>query len=149
MLRVRACALKYSLYGKSEEHFFSRDAAHFDLGFFACTIIQCVASSEKCAVGHLKKVWIHIILRHAQIFILAFALHWYILKYLMTPAAESEGPDQTAHPRSLIWPFAVRSLPKAHFRLKKLVWCLAVNKSVSLTSPTGTESVWIISPTRE
>ena len=45
---------------------------------------------------------------HAQSIIRAFALHSYILKYPMILLADSEGPDQTARMRRLIWAFAVR-----------------------------------------
>ena len=39
----------------------------------------------------------------------AFSLHArYIVQYSIIPQVRSEGPDQTAHSRSLIWAFAVR-----------------------------------------
>ena len=60
---------------------------------------------------------------HAQSLIRAFALHWYILQYLMIMLADSKGPDQIAHPRSLIWAFAIRICPKTRFRLARpLSW---------------------------
>ena len=45
----------------------------------------------------------------------AFALHWYIPWYPVILLADSEGPDQTARMRSLIWAFAVRKCPKHVF----------------------------------
>ena len=60
---------------------------------------------------------------HAQSLIRAFALHRYILQYLMIMWADSESPDQTAHLRSLIWAFAIRICPKTRFRLARpLSW---------------------------
>ena len=50
---------------------------------------------------------------HAQSLIRAFALHWIFLQYLMILFADSEGPDQTAHPRSLINAFAVPTWPES------------------------------------
>ena len=54
---------------------------------------------------------------HAQSIIRAFALHSYILKYPMILFADSEGPDQTARPRSLICAFAVRTWTEGTFSL--------------------------------
>ena len=51
----------------------------------------------------------------------AFALNSYIMKYSMILLADSEGPDQTALMRRLIWIFAVRIYPKTHL-------CMAKNK---------------------
>ena len=45
---------------------------------------------------------------HAQSIIRAFALHSHILQYPMILLADSEGPDQTAWSRRLIWAFTVR-----------------------------------------
>ena len=36
--------------------------------------------------------------------------------------ADSEGPDQTARMRSLIWAFAVRKYPKSRFRMAGFTW---------------------------
>ena len=44
---------------------------------------------------------------HAQSIIRAFALHLYILKYPKILLAYSEGTDQTARMRRLLWAFAV------------------------------------------
>ena len=80
---------------------------------------------------------------HAQSIIRAFALHSYILKYPMILLADSEGPDQTARMRRLIWAFAVRirsyirrhvshgaARIKTHFflfSLKSPIFCKAVD----------------------
>ena len=40
--------------------------------------------------------------------------------------ADSEGPDQTARMRRLIWAFAVRLRPKTLFRMARLNLCLTV-----------------------
>ena len=52
---------------------------------------------------------------HAQSIIHASALDSYILQYPMILLADSEGPDQTARMRSLIWAFAVRISPMTSF----------------------------------
>ena len=36
--------------------------------------------------------------------------------------ADSEGPDQTARMRSLIWAFAVRMCPNTYFRMALSKW---------------------------
>ena len=43
--------------------------------------------------------------------------------------ANSEGPDQTAHPRSLIWAFAVCTWPEGLFSPGGLIWCLRCEKN--------------------
>ena len=45
--------------------------------------------------------------KNVQILIRAFTLHWNILLYSVILFADSEGPDQTARMRRLIWAFAV------------------------------------------
>ena len=63
---------------------------------------------------------------HAQCIIRAFALHSYIL-YQMIRLVDSEGPDQTARMRSLIWAFALHICPKTCLGLA-LPKCLNVAK---------------------
>ena len=46
----------------------------------------------------------------------------HILQYPIILLADSEGPDQTAHPRSLIWAFAVRICLKTHFRMARPIY---------------------------
>ena len=50
---------------------------------------------------------IQIHLTRTQCLIRAFALNWYILLCPMILLADSEGSDQTARMRRLIWAFAV------------------------------------------
>ena len=59
---------------------------------------------------------------HAQIIILAFALHSYII-ILLILLVENVGPDQTArmHPCSLIRAFPVRICPKTRFYMAQLI----------------------------
>ena len=51
----------------------------------------------------------------AQSIIRAFTLHPYIVLYPMVLLADSEGPDQIAQMRRLIWAFAVRICPRTRF----------------------------------
>ena len=51
----------------------------------------------------------------AQNLIWAFALHSYMPQYRMSLLADSEGPDQTARMRRLIWAFIVRRCLKTRF----------------------------------
>ena len=69
---------------------------------------------RKNAIKHAQNVRIH-----AQSISHAFALCLYIQYYPMVLLADSEGPDQTARMRSLIWAFAVRISPKTRFRMVK------------------------------
>ena len=55
---------------------------------------------------------------HAQSLILAFALYLNIQQNQMILFVDSEGPDQTAHLRSLIRAFSVRTWPKSTFLLR-------------------------------
>ena len=57
------------------------------------------------------------IILHMCRLIRAFVLQSYILWYLMILLADSAGPDQTAHLRSLIWAFAVCPCPEGMFSL--------------------------------
>ena len=59
------------------------------------------------------------VFEHALSLIRAFTLHKYILLCLMILLADSEGPDQTARMRSLIWAIAVRICPKTRFRVAR------------------------------
>ena len=68
----------------------------------------------KSAFKHAQTAQIPIILRMNKV-ALAFALHSYILLYPIILFAGSEGPDQTAHLRSLIWALAVCICPKDMF----------------------------------
>ena len=69
---------------------------------------------------------------HAQSFIRAFALHWYILYCFMILLADSGGPDQTARMRSLIWAFAVRICPKTPFRKAQSIYHMTRAKRKSV-----------------
>ena len=44
----------------------------------------------------------------------------------MSLAANGEGPDQTAHPRSLIWAFAVRASPECTFSVARLIYKVSI-----------------------
>ena len=52
---------------------------------------------------------------HAQSIIRVFALNYYVLQYPMILLADSEGPDQTARMRRLIWAFATLIMPEKTF----------------------------------
>ena len=65
--------------------------------------IKWTASSEKMRI--------QIILRMPIVTTRAFALHLYILLYPNDSLSDSEGPDQTARMRIMIWAFAVRICP--------------------------------------
>ena len=57
---------------------------------------------------------------HAQSIIRACTLRSYILQYSMILLVDSEGPDQTARMRRLIWAFAGRICPeKTRFRMAR------------------------------
>ena len=71
--------------------------------FGACQTKKCLRTYTKCAASDHPA--------HAQSIIRAFAIHSYIQFYSMILTADSEGSDQTAHPRSLIWVFPVRTWP--------------------------------------
>ena len=66
----------------------------------------CLRACAKCAESHPA---------HAQRLIRAFALHWSSLWCPMILFADSEGPDQTARMRRLIWAFDVHICPKTCF----------------------------------
>ena len=68
--------------------------------------------AQKCAESHHSA--------HARGLIRVFALERCILQYPMILAADSKGTDQTVHPRSLIWAFAIHAYSKAHLRLSRL-----------------------------
>ena len=65
---------------------------------------KCLRVHAKCAGSHHPAL--------VQSIIRAFALYSYILLYPLILLADSEGPDQTAHPRSLIRAFTIRICPK-------------------------------------
>ena len=80
---------------------------------------KCLQACAKCAYS-----------RHnapAQCLIRAFYLHCYILQNPMILAADSEGPDQTARMRSLIWAFALRICPKTRFRVARPIYSCMYN----------------------
>ena len=62
---------------------------------------------RKNTLEHAQNVQIQIIW--------VFAIHLYILQYRMILLADSEGPDQTARLRSLIWAFAAHICSKTTF----------------------------------
>ena len=64
-------------------------------------------AKRKYVFEHAQNAQIHIHPTHAQSLIRAFAVYWYILSCPMILLADSEGPDQTARMRRLIWAFAV------------------------------------------
>ena len=66
---------------------------------------------------HAQNAQIQIHPGHAQSFISAFALHWYILQNLMILLADTDGPYQTARKHRLIWAFAVYIFLETHFRM--------------------------------
>ena len=69
----------------------------------------------KKALEHAQNVQMHIILRMRKVSsgpLLSIDI-WYQMSF----AADSEGPDQTAQTRSLIWAFAVRACPENKFSL--------------------------------
>ena len=76
-------------------------------------VITCPRIWAKCADSHDTA--------HVQSLNRAFALHWYILLCQIILLADSEGPDQTARPRSLIRTFTVRICTKPRFRLGWLI----------------------------
>ena len=59
----------------------------------------------------------------------AFALH-YMFYSPMILLAGSEGPDQTARMRSLIWAFAVRICPMICFRMPRVHFCVFLTNSL-------------------
>ena len=59
---------------------------------------------------------------HAESVIRAFVLHSYILRYQMTLLVNSEGSDQTARMRRLIWALDVRICPKKRFRMARFIY---------------------------
>ena len=72
---------------------------------------MCLRTCAKCADSDRPA--------HAQSIIKAFALHLYILQCSMILLADSEGPDQTARMRRLIWAFAVRICLKTCLRMTR------------------------------
>ena len=89
---------------------------------------------RKTALKHTQTVQIQIILRKSTI--RAFVLHSYSLQYTMIRLADSEGPDQTARMRRLIWTFAVRMCPRTHFRMawpivSTMLWKMANSVDLS------------------
>ena len=71
---------------------------------------------------------------HAQSIIQAFALHLYILKDRVILLAKSEGPDQTARMRRLVWAFAVRICLKTCFRMSRPILYLRTMYDVVLNT---------------
>ena len=69
----------------------------------------------KSVFEHAQNAQIQIHPAHVQSHIRLFALNWYLLWCQMILLADSEGPDQTARTRSLIWAFAVLICPKTGF----------------------------------
>ena len=75
---------------------------------------------RKDAFKHAKNSQILIILRmRTRNFVLVFTLYtyMYILFYPIIQLADSEGPDQTARMRRLIWIITVRQFRKGRFRM--------------------------------
>ena len=72
------------------------------------------ASSQKSAFEQTLNMRIHIIL-HMRKVSSGYLLSIEILSIPMILFVDSEGPDQTAHPRSLILAFAVRIWPESTF----------------------------------
>ena len=72
---------------------------------------------RKDVFEHVQNAQIQIHPTHAQTLIRGVSLHLYILECPMILLADSEGPDQTARMRSLIWAFTVRICPTTHFRI--------------------------------
>ena len=64
----------------------------------------------------------------------------YILSCPMILLADSEGPDQTAHPRSLIWAFTVRICPKTCFRIARRIYEPQREKTYLLTCAPNEDS---------
>ena len=80
---------------------------------------RCTSVSWKCRPRQTKKCLRTCAkcedsdhLAYAQSIIRALALQPCILYYPVILLSDSEGPDQTAHPRSLIWAITVRTLPE-------------------------------------
>ena len=70
---------------------------------------------RKRAFKYAQNAKNQIILRMRKVSSRPFTLHSYILWYPMILLADSDGPDQTAWMRRLIWAFAVRMCPKDTF----------------------------------
>ena len=84
----------------------------------------------KSAFKRAQKAQIKIILRMPNVSRGPFALHSYILVYPWILLTDSEGPDQTARLRSLIWTFAVRICPKTRFRIARPIYCVRKKNDV-------------------
>ena len=50
--------------------------------------------------------------------------------------ADSEGPDQTARMRRLIWAFAVRICPETRFRMARPIYSIRLMADISANGPT-------------
>ena len=89
---------------------------------------HCLRTCAKCADSDHPE--------HAQSLIRVFALHSYILQCPMILLGDSEGPDQPARMRRLIWAFAVRICPKrfSHGAAQLLTWL-------------GSFMIWVVSHT--
>ena len=114
--------------------------------------INRLAPNEKMS-SSMRKIHIsQIHPTHAQSLIGSFALHWYIIQCLNILLADSEGPDQTARMRRLIWAFAVRICTKTSFRMARAFICWSSKKKkksskcyvhMQLVSFTYFKSYWI------
>ena len=82
---------------------------------------KCLRACAKYADSHESA--------HAQGAILAFTLNSCILQYPIILLEDSEGPDQTAHLRSLIWAYAVRACPEDTFSLSTALFIMWSDKN--------------------
>ena len=103
-----------------------------------CQFDECISfiyhlshAKRKCTCQHAQNAQIHIILRMRKIsFGHLLSIHTF-LYYPMILFAGSEGPDQTARMRRLIWAFAVRICSKTRFCMAPpITW---INQFVSAT----------------